>query len=98
MLVFCPTKNWCEKLADSVSKEFFRLGRPNPSDKFHESIEIRKNIQSQLNGQRLGEVLEQLKRCPAGLDPNIAKAISFGVAYHHAGKYEHWNFKNENNN
>ena len=28
---------------------------------------------------------EQLKRCPAGLDPVLAKAISFGVAYHHAG-------------
>ena len=27
VLVFCPTKNWCEKLADTVAKEFFNLGR-----------------------------------------------------------------------
>jgi DNA polymerase theta len=42
-------------------------------------------LQDQLNGQRLKEVLEQLKRCPAGLDPALGRSISFGVAYHHAG-------------
>jgi hypothetical protein len=31
------------------------------------------------------EVLEQLRRCPAGLDPALEKSIRFGVAYHHAG-------------
>ena len=25
VLIFCPTKNWCEKLADSVAREFYRL-------------------------------------------------------------------------
>jgi len=25
VLVFCPTKNWCEKLADSIAREFYRL-------------------------------------------------------------------------
>ena len=38
-----------------------------------------------MNGAKLKEVLEQLKRCPAGLDPTLRNAISFGVAYHHAG-------------
>jgi hypothetical protein len=28
VLVFCPTKNWCETLADTVAKEFFNLGKP----------------------------------------------------------------------
>ena len=27
VLIFCPTKNWCEKLADSIAREFFRLLR-----------------------------------------------------------------------
>jgi len=25
VLVFCPTKNWCEKLADSIARDFYRL-------------------------------------------------------------------------
>jgi len=25
VLVFCPTKNWCEKVADSIAREFYRL-------------------------------------------------------------------------
>ena len=29
VLIFCPTKNWCEKVADTVAKEFFNLGKPS---------------------------------------------------------------------
>lgn len=25
VLIFCPTKNWCEKLADTIAREFFRV-------------------------------------------------------------------------
>ena len=25
ILIFCPTKNWCEKLADTIAREFYRL-------------------------------------------------------------------------
>jgi len=27
VLIFCPTKNWCEKLGDSIAREFFRILR-----------------------------------------------------------------------
>ena len=27
VLVFCPTKSWCEKLAETVAKEFFNIGK-----------------------------------------------------------------------
>ena len=86
VLVFCPTKNWCEKLADTVAKEFFNLGKPNPNDSDPERADVRKRLQMQLNGSKLGEVLEQLRRCPAGLDQNLKKVIGFATAYHHAGK------------
>ena len=86
VLVFCPTKNWCEKLSGTISKEFFNIGKPpNGPDQNQALTKIRAGLQSQLNGPKLKEVLEQLKRCPAGLDSVLAKAISFGVAYHHAG-------------
>lgn len=25
VLLFCPSKNWCEKLADSIAREFYNL-------------------------------------------------------------------------
>lgn len=25
VLVFCPTKNWCEKLSESIAKEFYMI-------------------------------------------------------------------------
>lgn len=25
VLLFCPSKNWCEKLADIIAREFFNL-------------------------------------------------------------------------
>lgn len=31
------------------------------------------------------ETLEQLKRCPIGLDGVLKNTVSFGVAFHHAG-------------
>lgn len=27
VLLFCPSKNWCEKLADSIAREFYNLRR-----------------------------------------------------------------------
>jgi hypothetical protein len=33
ILVFTPTKNWAEKLAETISKEVFVLGAPPPPSK-----------------------------------------------------------------
>lgn len=89
VLVFCPTKNWCEKLAETVAKEFFNVGRPPPpaqlAKEHPDKTDMRGKLQQQLDGKRLSEVIEQLRRCPAGLDSTLARSISFGVAYHHAG-------------
>jgi len=38
-----------------------------------------------LNHESLRDVLEQLKRTPAGLDAMLAKMIPCGVSFHHAG-------------
>ena len=27
ILIFCPTKNWCEKLSETVAREFYNLLR-----------------------------------------------------------------------
>lgn len=44
-------------------------------------------LRNQLKGESLGDVLEQLRRCPVGLETDLSKTISFGVAFHHAGGF-----------
>ena len=85
VLVFCPIKSWVEKLAESVAADFYQIGRPDPQDAEPGSVAARARLQTELSGARLAEVLEQLARCPAGLDKTLARVIRMGVAFHHAG-------------
>ncbi|XP_050442500.1 DNA polymerase theta [Adelges cooleyi] len=78
ILIFCFTKKWCESLAIEIASEIKRLGGDVKS-------ETGKALRNQLNGESLGDVLEQLRRCPVGLETDLNKTISFGVAFHHAG-------------
>lgn len=89
VLVFCPTKNWCEKLAESIAKQFFDTG----------SLAVKEsNISSATGGgfvkaselltfdyMALKEVIEQLKRTQVGLDSVLSRTVPHGVAFHHAG-------------
>ncbi|XP_018338404.1 PREDICTED: DNA polymerase theta [Trachymyrmex septentrionalis] len=77
VLIFCPTKKWCEKLAEQIATAFFKLGCGDT--KFGEML--KKEIDSTL----IQETLEQLKRSPSGLDNILKNTISFGTAFHHAG-------------
>ncbi|KAE9543083.1 hypothetical protein AGLY_002994 [Aphis glycines] len=78
ILIFCFTKKWCESLALEIASEIKRLGGVNKS-------KVGINLRNQLSGENLGDVLEQLRRCPVGLETDLSKTISFGVAFHHAG-------------
>ncbi|CAL7951362.1 unnamed protein product [Xylocopa violacea] len=77
VLIFCPTKNWCEKLAEQIATAFCRLGR--------EDTQLGKTLRQQLDSHLISETLEQLKRSPTGLDNVLENTISFGTAFHHAG-------------
>ncbi|KAJ8675482.1 hypothetical protein QAD02_011268 [Eretmocerus hayati] len=77
VLIFCPTKNWCEKLALQLAASFFQLGRDNT----HHGQILRNNI----NLTSVQEVLVQLQHSPVGLDNVLKKTVSFGIAFHHAG-------------
>ncbi|XP_068203491.1 DNA polymerase theta isoform X2 [Palaemon carinicauda] len=81
VLVFCPTKVWCEKLAESVAKEFFSIGKPDSQYASHISAKLRES----LNSTGISKVIEALRKCPVGLDKVLGRSISFAVAYHHAG-------------
>ena len=88
VLMFCPTKSWCEKLAESVARHFFKLG----SAKLHGGAGrengkgfVKASSVVMFNYERLKDVFEQLKSCQVGLDSVLGKTLRYGVAYHHAG-------------
>ncbi|XP_069616586.1 DNA polymerase theta [Ranitomeya imitator] len=84
ILIFCPSKNWCEKLSDTIAREFYNLyqraaqeaagGRVEPS--------ISPVV---LDKDGIQDVVGQLRRCPAGLDAVLGRTVPWGVAFHHAG-------------
>jgi DNA polymerase theta len=49
--------------------------------------ELGNALKKQLKSSAIADVLEQLKRSPAGLDSSLRNSVSFGIAYHHAGNF-----------
>ncbi|XP_057553521.1 DNA polymerase theta [Hippopotamus amphibius kiboko] len=80
VLLFCPSKKWCEKLADIIAREFYNLHRQAKG--LVRSSELPPVI---LEQKGLLEVMDQLKRLPSGLDSVLQKTVPWGVAFHHAG-------------
>ncbi|XP_042525596.1 DNA polymerase theta isoform X1 [Dipodomys spectabilis] len=80
VLLFCPSKKWCEKLADIVAREFYNL------HKQAEGLVQPSEFPPVVLGQKgLLEVMDQLKRSPSGLDSVLQNTVPWGVAFHHAG-------------
>lgn len=77
VLIFCPTKNWCENLSQQIAMNFWKLCKS--------TTELSKKLHEQLNADSIIEVLEQLKCCSVGLDKLLEGVISYAVAFHHAG-------------
>lgn len=81
VLIFCPTKQIVEATATKLSERFFEIGNPSSS----QYPEIGEKLRGQLNGQRIKDLLEQLKHSPGGVDSALSKAVMFGIGFHHAG-------------
>ncbi|KAM4603375.1 DNA polymerase theta [Polymixia lowei] len=78
VLLFCPSKNWCEKLADGIAREFYNLRHTErPGEVEPQAVS--------LDQEGLVDVKAQLRRTPAGLDPILQRTVPWGVAFHHAG-------------
>ncbi|XP_076974314.1 DNA polymerase theta isoform X2 [Tamandua tetradactyla] len=80
VLLFCPSKKWCEKLADTIAREFYNLH--HQAEGSVKPCEIPPVI---LDQKGLLEVMDQLKHLPSGLDSVLQKTVPWGVAFHHAG-------------
>uniref|UniRef100_A0A8D8T3V8 DNA polymerase theta n=2 Tax=Cacopsylla melanoneura TaxID=428564 RepID=A0A8D8T3V8_9HEMI len=77
VLIFCPSKNWCETLANKISAVIKKIGMSS-SDSAHK-------LRSVLDTAALSDILLQLSQCPAGMDAALKRSVSFGVGFHHAG-------------
>ncbi|XP_072469974.1 DNA polymerase theta [Notamacropus eugenii] len=80
VLIFCPSKNWCEKLANIIAHEFCDL--QHQAEGLVKPPELHPVT---LDRKGLLEVMDQLKRLPSGLDSVLQQTVPWGVAFHHAG-------------
>lgn len=77
VIVFCPTKDWCETLSLHVAGLIYRVGKIKSP--------LGEKLRSQIIMQNIQDLKAHLKNSPAGLDSVLEKTISYGVAFHHAG-------------
>lgn len=70
VLVFCPTKNQTEKLAEKIAANIMRGAR---------------GCNLHVNSKQLKQISEQLERTQVGMDCQLANTLPKGVAFHHAG-------------
>uniref|UniRef100_A0A8B9CCB2 DNA polymerase theta n=1 Tax=Anser brachyrhynchus TaxID=132585 RepID=A0A8B9CCB2_9AVES len=80
VLLFCPSKNWCEKLADIIAREFYSLYFLSQGCTRNSSLSP-----VIVDREGIDEVLDQLKRSLSGLDSVLQRTLPWGVAFHHAG-------------
>ncbi|CAI5797066.1 DNA polymerase theta [Podarcis lilfordi] len=78
VLIFCPSKNWCEKLSDIIAREFYNL-----QHKYLQKMSTLSPVA--LDTEGIEELIGQLKHTPSGLDSVLQRTIKWGVAFHHAG-------------
>ena len=92
VLIFCPTKQWCENLAGVIAlAPFLHANTALPYNTESDNVleghgEKRgKHTKFTLDSGALIGVLEQLRRTQVGLDGILEKTVPCGVGFHHAG-------------
>ncbi len=74
VLIFCPTKVWCESLAATLAGAL--AGFVNCQDERGKPF---------LDAHSLIGICEQLRRTQVGLDRVLEQTVPKGIAFHHAG-------------
>lgn len=77
VIVFCPSKDWCESLALNIASLIYKIGKSRTL--------IGNKVRDHINMQLIDDIKNHLKNSPTGLDSVLEKTISYGVAFHHAG-------------
>lgn len=78
VIIFCPSKDWCEALCRHVASFIYSVGKNKGSS-------VGELIRKNLNMDFIEETKLQLRNCETGLDSALEQSISYGCAFHHAG-------------
>lgn len=84
VLVFCESRRECEILAGHVSRQIKSLGNMITCED-QNLAQISLKLRNSISSENVMGVLQKLRTCPAGLDPELKGPLQFGVAFHHAG-------------
>ncbi|XP_041066560.1 DNA polymerase theta [Carcharodon carcharias] len=84
VLLFCPSKKWCEKLSETIAREFYHLHHRAAVGR-EGFVKASKLLPFTLHKDELQETVDHLKRSPAGLDAVLGRTVPQGVGFHHAG-------------
>ncbi|XP_030850352.1 DNA polymerase theta [Strongylocentrotus purpuratus] len=85
VLVFCPTKNWCEKLCEMMAREIYNMHQGQVTTNQTGFVKASNMLPLKLDHASLRDVVEQLRRTPVSINSVLRKTIPCGVGYHHAG-------------
>lgn len=77
VIVFCPSKDRCEKLSKNLSDAISQL--------MQRQTVIGVKLREQIKPSLIEETKSRLINCPSGLDRELAAMLPNGCAYHHAG-------------
>ncbi|EDV42218.1 uncharacterized protein Dana_GF17871 [Drosophila ananassae] len=77
VIVFCPSKDWCENLAVQLATAMHAL--------IKSGSDLGRRLRSNLSPEALENVKQQLRDIPTGLDAVMSKAVTCACAFHHAG-------------
>ncbi|KAH8328757.1 hypothetical protein KR074_005265 [Drosophila pseudoananassae] len=77
VIVFCPSKDWCENLAVQLATAMHTL--------IKSGSDVGRQLRSNLSPEALENVKQQLRDIPTGLDSVMSKAVTCACAFHHAG-------------
>ncbi|KAL1475138.1 hypothetical protein MTO96_037503, partial [Rhipicephalus appendiculatus] len=95
LVVFCPTRRWCEALAASLSRSLQQIvtGADNPGMfgdlwfvlKVSHDGNWQRSCAPGISAETGQRLVERLRSTPGAMDPALALCLSMQVAFHHAG-------------
>ena len=89
MLIFCPTKFLCEKVAAKLAVFFGKLPciKANPNDDLStvlSNMEYETRSLDPIIKNQRENLIANLRNLPCGLCPILSQTIKEGIAYHHS--------------
>lgn len=91
VLVFCPTKQWCEQCALRLASTLGQARLEDPAFQFSQTsaweAKNASNTAKTLSERDLNraKLVEELRRLPDGLSEVLKDSVPEGIAFHHAG-------------